>query len=264
MGEYIKTTARPPSPGTTLAARLIDLVLPVECAGCGVAGAGWCGSCDELLHEGPVGVRPRVDPGVPVWSTGPFAGPRRSAVIAMKERGRRDLADPFAASLVRVIDALREAGELDPPELAPLALVPAPSRPSAARRRGGDPVARVVGRAAGALSVRDGAGSAQAVPLLRLRLGVRDSVGLGVDDRRRNLAGRVAVRGRGGRPLWRSLAASAVPLSASVGPLSTASARPAVVFVDDVMTTGTTARESVHALSTSGIRVHAAIVVAHA
>ncbi|WP_182346039.1 ComF family protein [Tomitella gaofuii] len=243
-------------------AGLLDLALPVECAGCGAAGSAWCARCAAELEGGPVGVRPRVAPGVPVWSTGVFGGARRGAVIALKEHGRRDAAVPLAAALARSIAALREAGELDPPELAPLILVPAPSRASAARRRGGDPVLRIATLAAGASPTRraparpaTAVAPDRAVPALRLRAGARDSVGLGAAARQRNLAGRVTVR-RG----------AVERLSAGPGSVAPGSAHraPAVVFVDDVVTTGATAAESVRVLANAGVRVCAALVLGHA
>ncbi|WP_345602995.1 ComF family protein [Tomitella cavernea] len=238
-------------------AGLLDLALPVECAGCGAAGSAWCARCAADLEGVPVGVYPRVAPGVPVWSTGVFGGARRGAVIALKEHGRRDAAVPLAAALARSIAALREAGELDPPELAPLIMVPAPSRASAARRRGGDPVLRIAALAASATPPRlaSAAASDRAVRALRLRTGARDSVGLGAAARQRNLAGRVTVR-RG--------AVERLAGAPGGGPPDAAPRVPAVVFVDDVVTTGATAAESVRVLANVGIRVRAVLVLGHA
>ncbi|QDQ99042.1 ComF family protein [Tomitella fengzijianii] len=235
-------------------AGLLDLALPAECAGCGAAGTGWCARCASGLATEPVAVRPRVAPGAPVWSAGVFAGPRRGAVIALKEHGRRDAAAPLAAALARMIAVLRQAGELDPPELAPLILVPAPSRASAARRRGGDPVARIARLATRTPPSGPASPGApdRAVQALRLRAGARDSVGLGAGERQRNLAGRVALR--------RSAAArlEAVPVPGVVP------RTPAVVFVDDVVTTGATAAESVRVLADAGVTVRAVLVLGHA
>ncbi|OOK82549.1 hypothetical protein BZL30_1514 [Mycobacterium kansasii] len=145
---------------------------------------------------------PRVDPRVPVFALGRYAGARRQAILAMKEHGRRDLVVPLARALAVGIHRLLSWGVVD----APLTLVPAPTRRSAARRRGGDPVTRI---ATAAVAAHPGI---TVVEALRLKGLVRDSVGLGTSARERNLAGRVLLRGR-------RLCAE-------------------VVIVDDVVTTG--------------------------
>lgn len=219
--------------GSSLWAALADLALPLECGGCAAPGVRWCLACAEGFAQEPGRLRPRVEPGVPVWSLGTFVGSRRHAVIAAKEHGRRDLAGPLGQALALGLRRLRESGELDPPELAPLVLVPAPSRWGAARKRGGDPVRRVVQAAAGASE------RTSVAPVLRMAGGVRDSVGLGAEQRQRNLFGRVRLRG------------------AAPAPGAT------VVLVDDVVTTGATAAESVRALVSAGVRVHAVLALVH-
>ncbi|MCV7104937.1 ComF family protein, partial [Mycolicibacterium chitae] len=77
------------------------------------------------------------------------------------------------------------------------------------------------------------------VPALRMRAGARDSVGLNSRGRERNVAGRVLLTRR-------------VPAGAEV------------LVVDDVVTTGATARESVRVLQTSGARVTGVLTLAHA
>ncbi|QBJ95323.1 ComF family protein [Rhodococcus sp. ABRD24] len=221
---------------------LLDLILPLECGGCGDSGSGWCERCRRTLADDPVAVRPRVDPGVPVWALGPYAGPRRGAVIAAKERGRRDLAVPMGMALAGAVNTLRRWGELDPPELAPLWLVPAPTRARAARARGGDPVLRI----ASVVATATGRGS-RVCPALSMGRGVRDSVGLSAAQRQDNLAGRVRVSDK-------------VPDDF----LRTRRSCPEVVLVDDVLTTGATAAESVRVLATAGVQVGAVLVLAYA
>ncbi|WP_372508532.1 ComF family protein, partial [Mycobacterium palustre] len=75
-------------------------------------------------------------------------------------------------------------------------------------------------------------------PLLRMKALARDSVGLDTSARERNLAGRVRLRGE-------------LP-------------RTEVLVVDDIVTTGATARESVSTLRAAGIRVAAVLAVAAA
>ncbi|WP_040781842.1 ComF family protein [Nocardia pneumoniae] len=207
---------------------LLDLVLPAVCAGCGRSGADWCADCADALAGPPVRVWPRTDPGVPCWALGPYAGPARRAVLAAKERGRRDLAEPLGVALAGGLAALRSARR-------PLVLVPAPSRGVAARRRGGDPVLRSARVASRWLP------DSRVVALLRLRPGVRDSVGLTPAQRSRNLGGRVTT----------------VPVrAADLGIPANAE----VVVVDDVLTTGATARESVRALALIGLPTRGVLV----
>ncbi|MGB3351587.1 MAG: ComF family protein, partial [Mycobacterium sp.] len=110
---------------------MLDLVIPLQCGGCGAPATPWCAACDADLTvkpDEPHLVTPRLDPGVPVLSLGRYAGPRRRAVVAVKERGRADLIDPLAAALHVALEHLLTWGVLD----APLTLVPAPTRRSAA------------------------------------------------------------------------------------------------------------------------------------
>ena len=111
----------------------------------------------------------------------------------------------------------------------PLTVVPAPTRRLAARRRGGDPVTRM------ALAATAGNPDARVVQALRMTALVRDSVGLSSAARQRNVAGRVRLCG---------------PSEGLAGD---------VLVVDDIVTTGATAAESVRILQTSGARVVAVL-----
>jgi predicted amidophosphoribosyltransferase len=211
---------------------VLDLILPLECGGCGAPSTRWCDACATELAVAagqPHVVNPRIDPQVPVFALGRYVGARRQAILAMKEHGRGDLVAPLARALAVGVHRLLTWGMVE----TPLTIVPAPTRRSAARRRGGDPVARLA-RAAVA-----GHPDVAVVPALRLRALVRDSVGLGTSARERNIAGRVLLL-RGQRP------------------------RTEVVIVDDIITTGATARESVRTLRAAGIRVAAVLAIAAA
>ena len=72
---------------------LLDLVLPLECGGCGAPSTRWCPACAAALAVTPTSRTwsPRGSiPGVPVFSLGRYAGPRRAAIVAVKEHGRAD------------------------------------------------------------------------------------------------------------------------------------------------------------------------------
>lgn len=162
-----------------------------------------------------------------MFALGRYAGARRNAIVAAKEHGRIDLLPPLGAALQEGLHRLATWGLLD----LPVTLVPAPTRWTSARRRGGDPVAKIA-----AMACRD-------VPVLSctvalgMRPFARDSVGLSSSQRERNIAGRVRQR---------------LPVTGDV------------VLVDDIVTTGATAAESVRTLQTHGARVTAVITLAGA
>lgn len=162
-----------------------------------------------------------------MYSLGRYAGPRRAAVIAVKEHGRTDLLPALAGALRAGLVHLLTWGLVD----TPVTVVPAPTRRWSARRRGGDPVTRMVRTAAADLP------GVAVLPALRTRAFVADSVGLSTAARQRNIGGRVRV---------------ARPVAGEV------------LVVDDIITTGATAAESVRVLHTVGARVAAVLVVANA
>ena len=75
--------------------------------------------------DAPRVVTPRIDAGVPVFALGGYAGARRHVIVAMKDRGRSDLAAPLAHVLALGLHRLLDWGLLD----VPLTIVPATSSP---------------------------------------------------------------------------------------------------------------------------------------
>lgn len=205
---------------------LLDLLLPAPCGGCGAAvgpGIALCATCTAVLAR-PVPV-PDVPGLPPAMALAPYAGAARALVIAYKERGRRDLATPLAAALAHALDGLGLGG--------PCLLVPAPSRRSAARARGGDHMLRLVHRLAAT-------GHGRVLPALELTAGARDSVGLSPAARAANLAAHLRVR---------------------AGPLRGVARGLPVVLLDDVVTTGATAVVAARALAAAGLPVDLLLVV---
>ncbi|MDQ3899972.1 MAG: hypothetical protein M3319_05810, partial [Actinomycetota bacterium] len=168
---------------------LLDLLLPVDCGGCRAPGAVLCGDCEALLGA-PVQVHPPCCPATPpVYALGTYHGPLRAAVLAYKERGRRDLAAPLGTALASALlhpqvghpSRTGRRIRVEQAARSPVCLhvgieignevwmVPVPSTPAAAGRRGGQHVELLARRAAAALA---GAGVAAAVaPALRMGVG---------------------------------------------------------------------------------------------
>jgi predicted amidophosphoribosyltransferase len=169
--------------------------------------------------------RPRLPA---AYALAAYEGPAGRAVLAYKERCRRELAAHFAAGLAEVVPGLARAG--------PVVLVPAPSRPAAARRRGGQHMAVVARRCAARL--RESGLRAGVVEALRLDGRAVDSVGLDALARAANLAGRV-------RPVAGPSPPPGVP----------------VLLLDDVITTGATAAACVSALAAVGTKVSAVLAI---
>lgn len=204
----------------SIAAALLDLVLPRQCVGCGRGGGSLCAGCRA---GGPV---LRLEAGPPTVAAGAYTDTLRAALLAYKERGRRDLARPLGDLLAR---AVRAALTGAPGPAGPVLLVPVPSSRAAAAARGGDHVLRLARRAAAVSGVRLAAGA------LVLRRVPRDSAGLGAAERAANLAAAMAARPPGAA---------------------------AALVLDDIVTTGATLREACRALTAAGWPVLGAAVVA--
>lgn len=215
---------------------LIDLALPRRCAGCDEPGAALCSDCRrQIAGQGVLDVLgTRVPVPVPICAAGWFEGPLRHAIIEFKRRATIELAPSLAALLAGALAGVVEAaGPALSGSPAPyLTAIPAPSRPAAVRERGADHL-RVLLRALRAPALRG-------CPALRVSGRVADSAGLGAAQRARNLSGAVRVVRRPPQPGF-----------------------PAVL-VDDVLTTGATAAESLRALEAAGWRVVGVAVLAAA
>jgi predicted amidophosphoribosyltransferase len=220
---------------------LLDLLLPSACVGCSRPAGPLCEPCrSHLLRPRPHRPDP-CPPGLPRLATSAdYAGPVRGALVAYKERGRRELARVLGEALAVAVDELlRTAGGRPPP----LVLVPVPSWRGTARRRGGQHVDRLARRAAERLR---GCGLAvTVVPALSCVGGPEDSAELTALERAGAAPGRfTALPRRVGEVLA----------------LTRAGAR--VVLVDDVVTTGSTLVDAARALAAGGLRASGAATVA--
>lgn len=215
-----------------LLAAAVDLVLPAPCAGCGErARVVACVRCRAAFGPAREWAPP---PGVPrLAAVAHWSGPARALVLAHKERARAGLRGTLGGALADAVRTLLDEAGPDVPVL----LVPVPTRRSARRSRGRDPLA-VLTRAA-ARDLRRSGRQAAVVPALRHRRRVRDQAGLLGPERAANLAGALAAR----RP---------------------PPPRGVVVLVDDVCTTGATLAEANRALRAAGWATAGAAVLATA
>ncbi|MFD5025501.1 ComF family protein [Streptomyces sp. NPDC058373] len=205
-----------------------DLVMPLDCAGCGEGGIRLCRRCLAEIGGGAARrVRPSPAPaGLPVVRAAvPYQGAARALLLEHKERGALWLARVLGSVLAAVVRASTATG--GGPGLGHLLLVPVPSAPGAVRSRGHDPVRRMASYAAAEL--RRAGVPARAAPLLRQRRRVSDQSGLDAEGRAANVAGALRVVAGGGAVL----------------------AQGRVVLVDDLMTTGATLAEAARAVRKS-------------
>ncbi|MBA2463902.1 MAG: ComF family protein [Nocardioidaceae bacterium] len=180
---------------------------------------------------------------------GEYDGALKRLVNAHKEEQVLALAAPLGEVLAAVVSDLVGVSGLAG---LPVLLVPVPSRHSVVRGRGHDPVLRMTRRAASTLRRR---GTPAAVSrLLRPTRKVADQAGLGAQQRAANLAGAL----RAARGPARAVRGPASRAAGTTGHAESA----AVVVVDDVLTTGATAREAQRALEAMGWEVAGVAVVA--
>ena len=219
---------------------LLDLVLGSSCVACGRAGRLLCPGCAALLPGGTFPCPPTPSPEglAPAVAAGEYDGAVRLLINAHKESARFALAAPLGDLLAASVGAVL-AGAALPGELPPPLLVPVPSRRAVVRKRGHDPLLRITRRASARLRARGT--PVRVARMLRPVRTVADQAGLSAEERGTNLVGSLCAR-RG----------TAAERLAAAG----------VVVVDDVITTGATAREAQRALEEAGLRVLGIAVVA--
>jgi predicted amidophosphoribosyltransferase len=208
-----------------------DLLLGSACVGCGLPGRVLCRRCDAALprHGRPAWPTPSPPGLAAPYAAGAYDGLLKVLVNEHKEHAVLALATPLGRVLSEVVHDLLAAERGDRAS-GRLLLVPVPSRPAVVRRRGHDPMLRVA-RAA-AVRLRRHGEPAEVCRALRVAGPVQDQAGLRAVERTRNLGGSMRC------PRAPAVVGSAL-----------------VVVVDDVLTTGATAREAQRALQEVGTGV---------
>lgn len=193
----------------------LAVLVPVSCAGCGAPDRSLCDACRAEFTV--TGFTRDLD-GVPAFAAVAYEGAVRRAVLALKEHGRtdiaRELATPLEAVLLEVATRLgADEGHRvgSNPVAAPLRIVTVPPTRAAKRTRGYDPVSLLLARS-----------RLRPVSVLRWVHSSSVQKALTASGRARNREGALAAR--------RDLAGERF------------------VFVDDVVTSGATAREVIRAI----------------
>lgn len=246
---------------------VLSLIVPVECASCGLPDAALCPRCARALrdatarparceHRAPALVEHDGGVLLAAVAAGSYRAELSQVLLAYKRHGAARLRAELGRALGRSLRAAVGSPRIGEREVL---LVPVPTSGTAYVRRGFDPLADLL-----RWLVRHGlcpAGTRVVPALAKRRRGwsrvLRDVAlaasggsgqkGLGRGQRRARLAGSLVARERGspwGSRDWRPLRGRRV------------------VLVDDVLTTGSTLREAARALEEAGAVVLGAAVIA--
>lgn len=213
---------------------LADLVLSRACLECGRLGRAWCGPC---LERHPRLLQVEQAPDLPpVACAVRYDGAARRALVEYKEYANRALAPMLGALLAEAI-----AAHLGQAAVRHAVLVPVPGHRRPAR--GFDALGAVLTVARRDLAAQHL--TVTVVPAVRLAHDPGPIKAMGRAARQRAVAGTMRSDGRQARRL------------AGLGPVR-------LLVVDDIVTTGSTARAAVAALRGTGLAVHGVAAVARA
>ncbi|WP_371177105.1 phosphoribosyltransferase family protein [Buchananella felis] len=218
----------------TAGAALLDLLVPVECAGCGRQSQRLCPACQRSFAA--LTLVDNAAP-LPVLALDRYDGAARAMILAYKDRHRTDV-DEFLEGRARAAGWWL-SGQLG--QLRRVLVVPAPS--GWRRRWRGALVAARLAQAV-AEGIASNGRQARAIDALR-RAGGGSQAGRGARSRARR--SRMRLSGR--------------VVRVALGPGGCLAGR-AVVLVDDVVTSGATLQEARRVLEAAGALVLAAVVLA--
>lgn len=212
---------------------IADLFLGRTCSGCGALGTVLCATCRTALVPQPQLHEHLIHTGtdwLPAAHAMAYRGVLRRVLYTYKDHQVPELAATLGPLLRAAIDEIR--GRVG--ERVPTRIVPVPSRPSAVRTRGFDPVRAVL----------DQVRRAEGLP----REMIADWL---VDQRGRGASKRLDRSAR-----LRSVQDAFRPTRRIVPGCD-------VVLVDDIITTGSTVSEAARTLERAGVRVLGVAAIAH-
>lgn len=217
---------------TEVVGSLRDVLLPRGCAGCDMPDAVLCDDCRASGGGFMSFAMPGMVSGRAI-ACGAYRGPLRRAILRWKDHGDEECDGSFADMMA---DALLSSGLLASDPMPVTTLVPAPSSPRSMRERGRWHMRNVTNSLA--RSLRRRGMDVDTAALLRTMKTSGKSVQMhGAAQRSRRLQGHIVIAAR--PPYPRN-----------------------VILVDDIVTTGTTARQCVQALNAAGIHVTTVICLA--
>ena len=252
---------------------LLGLVVPAECVACGAPDRLLCPACARRLRHLTSEPR-RVEAHAPALveedgsvllaavAAGPYRHELSLAVLAFKRHGSGELAGVLASGLGRALHAAAGREEVW--------LVPVPTTTSAYVRRGFDPLGILLCRLRREGRLPAGSVWAEALRPRRLRpreraaawaravfkAGAGTQKGLGRRARRSHATGSLTVHRR---VILRAGRRSAGREAVAAGRLR----GQRCIVVDDVLTTGATAREAARALEAAGAVVDGLVTLAY-
>lgn len=205
---------------------LAQLLFPPSCLICGASHFDICGMCDARIIRS----RQRIDiDGVRLWAAALYGDELAQIILQAKEKN----SSPARNFLVRLlVEACMEAlGSSE--SSADLILVPVPSRPSANRERGYRHAYLLAKGLAKELKRRN-VGEVAVQEILRVNRAILDQSNLNRAERSRNLSGAYSIQSRKNTSLRRGAGSR-------------------FFLLDDLVTSGASAREGLRALRAGGI-----------
>jgi predicted amidophosphoribosyltransferase len=199
---------------------LNEIIFPSRCIGCSVLGPALCRKCgsewrpQELERR----IQGKLNLNLKVYSNSFYGSVAQRILLSAKESHVKAADELLVEALTRPIERFLREEWID-------ALIPIPSRPSVARKRGRQFLSDLTYECAENLGLIS-------YPLISHARSVKDQSGLDLSHRWNNLEGALVVTSRDQLP---------------------ASAR--VLLIDDLVTTGATLLEAARALKYAGIEV---------
>lgn len=225
-------------PVARASSRIVNVLFPRGCAGCDKPDEILCSECRALFDRGLSQTLETATMGR--WfACGWYRGAARQAILSWKDHGDEECECPFSEALCSLAEQAGLPDHLGGSSRDRVLIVPAPSSSASMRQRGRRHMMPLATGLASYLRERTGM-HVRACEALENRGTAGRSVETGgTAQRSRRLKGRIMVRGK-------------LLLKDKV-----------VILVDDIVTSGTTMRRCIDALSLQGAEVVTALSLAH-